>query len=278
MYLIKIIMFGSVFLKKIIKAISIVSLLTMLTACTQNKETEKIETTPATVNNVGFQLDKPNENEEIADVYTSLGNFKIRFFPDRAPKTVENFKELSKKNYYNGLIFHRVIKDFMIQGGDPQGTGMGGESIWGEPFEDEFCEDLFNITGALAMANCGPNTNGSQFFINNQNPENFPGWERFQSTYETYKKNPSLFEKRYGGTIDMSKITEDIKNLYITNGGNPYLDGYYNTAKRGHTVFGQVFEGLDVLNKISDSETDENDKPIQDVKIEKIDIVPYKTK
>ncbi len=247
----------------------------MLTACTQNDQSEKIEPPSPSVSNVGFQTEKPSENEEIADVYTSLGNFKVRFFSDRTPKAVENFKELSKKGYYNGLIFHRVIKNFMIQSGDPEGTGMGGESIWGEAFEDEFCEDLFNITGALAMANRGSNTNGSQFFINNQNPENFPGWERFQSTYDTYKKNPASFEKRYGGTIDMSKITEDIKNLYVNHGGNPYLDGYYNTAKKGHTVFGQVFEGLDVINKISESETDENDRPIQEVKIEKINIIPY---
>lgn len=263
---------------KIIKAISIFSLLTMLTACSQKDNPKKIENSSSLVSKVGFQIEKPNDNEEIAEICTSLGKFKVRFFQDRAPKAVENFKELSKKGYYNGVIFHRVIKDFMIQSGDPEGTGRGGESIWGENFEDEFCEDLFNITGSLAMANRGPNTNGSQFFINNQNPQNFSGWERFQNVYDTYKKNPSSFEKRYGGTIDMSKITEDIKNLYITHGGSPHLDGYYNTAKKGHTVFGQVFEGLDIINKISDSETDENDKPVQEIKIEKIDIKTYHAK
>lgn len=265
-------------MKKIITAISLLSLLATLTACTKSQQPEKTEApapSSANTSSIGFQLEKPKENEEIADVSTTLGNFKIRFFPDRTPKTVENFKELSKKGYYNGLIFHRVIKDFMIQGGDPEGTGMGGESVWGKDFEDEFCEDLFNITGAVAMANRGPNTNGSQFFIDNQNPNKFPGWERFQSAYDTYKKDPSSFEKRYGATIDMSKITEDIKNLYTIHGGNPYLDGYYNTAKKGHTVFGQVFEGLEVINKISETETDENDKPTNEVKIEKIEIVPY---
>src|SRR6185295_8535359 len=86
--------------------------------------------------------------------------------PKEAPKTVENFTRLAKKGYYNNLIFHRVIDGFMIQGGDPQGTGMGGESIWGKAFEDEFSEKLkFEKKGLLAMANSGPNTNGSQFFI-----------------------------------------------------------------------------------------------------------------
>lgn len=97
---------------------------------------------------------------------TNQGNIVIKLFPDKAPKTAENFISLIKKGYYDGIIFHRVIKDFMIQGGDPTGTGMGGESIWGRPFEDEVTEALkFDRKGLLAMANAGPNTNGSQFFI-----------------------------------------------------------------------------------------------------------------
>ena len=89
---------------------------------------------------------------------------RIKLFPEHAPKTVANFVSLSKDGYYDGVIFHRIIKDFMIQGGDPTGTGMGGESIYGESFEDEFSEELYNVRGALSMANAGPNTNGSQFF------------------------------------------------------------------------------------------------------------------
>ncbi len=97
---------------------------------------------------------------------TNQGNIVIKLYPDIAPKTVENFIGLVKKGYYNGIIFHRVIKDFMIQGGDPTGTGMGGESIWGKPFEDEVSKELtFDRKGLVAMANAGPNTNGSQFFI-----------------------------------------------------------------------------------------------------------------
>lgn len=225
---------------------------------------------------IGYQLEKPAENEEIAVVHTNKGDFKIRFFPEEAPKAVENFKELSRKGYYNGIVFHRVIKDFMIQGGDPTGTGTGGESIWGSDFEDEFSPDLFNITGSLSMANRGPNTNSSQFFINNQSPEKFGGWDNFQNAYNVYKSHPKEFVKRYGGTLDMSKVTDEIKKLYETNGGNPHLDGYYNTAKRGHTVFGQVFEGMDTINDISNCKTDDMDKPIEEIKIESIEFENYK--
>ena len=97
---------------------------------------------------------------------TNKGNIVFKLFPKIAPKAVENFIGLTKKGYYNGIIFHRVIKNFMIQGGDPTGTGRGGKSIWGEPFEDEFAPGItFDRSGILAMANSGSNTNGSQFFI-----------------------------------------------------------------------------------------------------------------
>lgn len=261
------------------KAVSTILLSSLIAAacsgCTQ--KTEKISSEPdlTTQTKIGYQLEKPKSGEEVAIVTTNLGEFKIRFFPERSPKAVENFKGLSSNGYYNGITFHRVIKDFMIQGGDPTGTGTGGESIWGKDFEDEFCEDLFNITGSLSMANRGPNTNGSQFFINYQNPENFSGWSNFEQSYESYKKNPSFVNRMYGGTVDMSKITEEIKQLYNENGGSPHLDGFYNTASRGHTVFGQVFDGLEIISKISESKTDSNNKPLEDIRIEKIELVPY---
>ncbi len=97
---------------------------------------------------------------------TTQGTITFKLFPNIAPKACENFTGLVKKGYYNGVIFHRIIKGFMIQGGDPTGTGRGGESIWGTPFEDEFSSDVkFTKAGLLAMANAGPSTNGSQFFI-----------------------------------------------------------------------------------------------------------------
>jgi len=105
-------------------------------------------------------------DEKTVVLETNQGNIEIKLKIDVAPKACENFIKLAEKGYYNGLIFHRVIKGFMIQGGDPTGTGMGGESIWGKPFEDEVSPVAkFDGPGILAMANAGPNTNGSQFFI-----------------------------------------------------------------------------------------------------------------
>ena len=106
------------------------------------------------------------ETNPIAVLETNAGTIEIELMPQVAPKTVENFTKLIEKGYYDGIIFHRVIKDFMLQGGDPTGTGRGGESIWGKPFEDE-CDRAvkFDKPGLLAMANAGPGTNGSQFFI-----------------------------------------------------------------------------------------------------------------
>ena len=106
------------------------------------------------------------ENKPVVTFETTVGNFEVTLFPDVAPKACENFLKLAGKSYYNGTVFHRIIPKFMIQGGDPQGTGTGGESIWGKSFEDECKNDVsFNRKGLLAMANRGPNTNGSQFFI-----------------------------------------------------------------------------------------------------------------
>lgn len=254
-------------------AILMSGLLFTMAGCKSANKAEKQNLEPNS--KIGYQLEKPNENEEIAVVNTNKGSFKIRFFSEEAPKAVENFKSLAKKGYYNGIIFHRVIKDFMIQGGDPTGTGTGGESIWGKDFEDEFSPNLFNITGSLSMANRGPNTNSSQFFINNQKPESFGGWDYFQNAYDVYKSHPKEFTKRYGGTLDMSKVTDEIKALYQNNGGSPHLDGYYNTAKRGHTVFGQVFEGMDTVETISNAETDNMSKPLEEIKIESIKFENY---
>ena len=108
---------------------------------------------------------EPQKLKADAAIKTNLGTIKVALFPQYAPKAVENFVSLAKKGYYDGVIFHRVIADFMIQTGDPTGTGMGGKSIYGKEFEDEFSQELFNVRGALSMANAGPNTNGSQFFI-----------------------------------------------------------------------------------------------------------------
>lgn len=250
------------------------------TGSTSNESTTQTNTQTSNVkkNRVGFQLDKPNNGEEIAIIKTNMGDIKLRFFEKEAPKACENFKTHAKEGYYDGLTFHRTIKNFMIQGGDPNGDGTGGESIFGKPFEDEFSDSLFNITGAVAMANSGKDTNGSQFFINQGGKEAFKGFDMFSRAYEAYKKSPDAFTQKYGGTIDMSKIDDSIKNLYNENGGNPFLDGYYNTAGKGHTVFAQVFEGMDVVDNIANSKTNDNDKPLKSVKIKKVELKKYEEK
>jgi cyclophilin family peptidyl-prolyl cis-trans isomerase len=145
-----------------------------------------------------------------ATLHTSHGAIELELFDEDAPKTVENFVKLARDGFYDGIVFHRVIPDFMIQGGDPTGTGRGGP---GYQFEDEFNDNKV-VRGALAMANAGPNTNGSQFFI-------------------------------------------------VTAEATPWLDGK-------HTVFGRVTSGLEAVDAIAAVETDANDKPVEDVRIERV--------
>ncbi len=149
--------------------------------------------------------------ENIVILETNQGNIKLKLYPEVAPKTCENFVGLIKKGYYDGIIFHRVIKSFMIQGGDPTGTGRGGESLWGGKFKDE-CDPkvTFDKKGLIAMANAGPNTNGSQFFI--------------------------------------TTIPTD------------WLNGR-------HTIFGEVMEGYDIVEKIENAPTGFMDRPVQEQKI-----------
>src|SRR5690348_14034334 len=147
-----------------------------------------------------------------ATLHTNAGPITVQFFDEDAPKTVENFRKLAGDGFYDGLIFHRVIKDFMIQGGCPEGTGTGGP---GYTFEDEF-NDHKIVRGALAMANAGPNTNGSQFFI-------------------------------------------------VTTAEAPWLDGK-------HTVFGKVVSGMETVDAIEGQPTDARDKPIEDAKIERVEL------
>ncbi|MCJ7553646.1 MAG: peptidylprolyl isomerase [Ignavibacteriaceae bacterium] len=107
-----------------------------------------------------------NDSTVVALIKTNMGTVEIELFESQTPKTVANFVGLAEKGYYNGVVFHRVIENFMIQGGDPTGTGRGGESIYGEKFDDEIVPSLKHEgPGILSMANAGPNTNGSQFFI-----------------------------------------------------------------------------------------------------------------
>jgi cyclophilin family peptidyl-prolyl cis-trans isomerase len=176
-------------------------------AATPATEAKKVEKTAAKTAN------------EIALMETNMGTVKIKFFPDVAPKAVENFKGLAAKGYYNSVTFHRVIDGFMIQGGDPTASGRGGQSLWGAPFEDEFSPKYrFDRKGLLAMANAGPKTNGSQFFI-------------------TLAPTPHLNDR--------------------------------------HTIFGEVIEGMDVVEKIGKVQTSKpGDKPVSAVTITKLTIKP----
>lgn len=193
-----------------------------------------------------YQLIAPTEEDTVAVMHTNMGDIKIKLFPNEAPKAVENFVTHANNGYYNGLIFHRVIKDFMIQGGDPTGTGMGGESIWGRSFKDEFDPKLHNLRGALSMANAGPNTNGSQFFIVQANtvPSNM---------LDQMRDMPDSFP-------------EATVNAYESMGGTPWLDFR-------HTVFGQVVEGMDTVDAIANVKVGGADKPIDDIVINSIEIM-----
>ncbi|ARK20816.1 peptidylprolyl isomerase [Sporosarcina sp. P26b] len=184
------------------------------------------------------------ENEALVTMNTTMGPIKIKLFKEQVPKTVENFLTHAENGYYDGIIFHRVIPEFMIQGGDPTGTGMGGESIYGNTFQDEFTMDLFNLRGALSMANAGPNTNGSQFFI----------------VQASSLAGASASQLKKGGW------PEEIADAYEANGGTPHLD-------QKHSVFGQVLEGMDVVDKIANAKANRDNKPKEEIKIESIEIL-----
>lgn len=189
------------------------------------------------------QLDLAKAEGPKATIKTSLGDVKVQLFAKLAPKTVKNFVELAKKGYYNGVLFHRVIPDFMIQGGDPTGSGRGGESIYGKAFEDEFSDQLFNFNGALSMANAGPNTNGSQFFI-----------------VSASRVPANMLEQ-----MKLVGYPQEIIDHYKETGGTPWLD-------HRHTVFGQVISGMEIVEKISKVDRDGMDKPKEDVVMNEITI------
>lgn len=194
------------------------------------------------------QLAQPVKGETVAIMHTNHGDISLRLFAEQAPLAVENFTTHAKNGYYNGIVFHRVIKDFMIQGGDPTATGCGGESVWGHNFKDEFSPELHNLRGALSMANAGPGTNGSQFFIV-QAASVHPGF------IDQMKGLPDYFPA-------------EAVEAYQQVGGTPHLDFH-------HTVFGQVYAGMEVVDAIAAVATDRNDKPLEDVTILGIDVKEY---
>ncbi len=208
------------------------------------------------------QLAMPEEGETVAEIQIrDYGSIFVRFFEEAAPKAVENFIQHSEEGYYDGLTFHRVIDDFMIQGGDPEGTGAGGESIWGEYFEDEFSDTLYPLRGALCMANRGSDTNGSQFFIVQADASTILDMEEQLAAL-------GMTLQEYMEQIGGAELTDEALELYEEYGGTPWLH-------MAHTVFGQVYDGYDVLDAVAGAATDSNDVPEEEVVIETITILTY---
>ena len=207
------------------------------------------------------QLALPENGEQIAVFETTAGTFKVRLFPNNAPETVANFTNLIRSGYYDGISFHRVIDGFMIQGGDPTGTGSGGSTFTGGALKDEYDNGLYHFRYALSMANTGmANSGTSQFFVV-QSDKIFAGMD------ETGEVNEFTVDQ----LITQLGYEEGIAHFYGMFGGTPTLDA---EARKGsgvpaHTVFGQVFDGVEVIDKIAAVETDENDKPLEDVIITK---------
>lgn len=255
-------------MKKYIKLVSVAAVGLSLAGCYQIRAAIRGEDYAASSSAVVQQakdLEKLNqsnfpqlsnevaENEAEVKIKTNTGDITIKLFPEEAPLAVENFLTHAKEGYYDGTTFHRVIEDFMIQGGDPEGDGTGGESIWngeddsidsGRGFKVEVSQYLYHIRGALAMANAGGDTNGSQFFI----------------VQNTDDQSQILSDEIYP-----QKIIDAYKD-----GGYPTLDGYY-------TVFGQVIDGMDIVDKIAKVETTSTDKlenkPKKDITINSIEVI-----
>ncbi len=205
----------------------------------------------------GDQLKAPAKGDTVAEIVTNLGSIHVKLFPKQAPLAVTSFVELAKQDYFDGMIFHRVMNDFMIQGGDPTGTGYYGDSAYGEDFEDECGRNLFNFRGALSMANSGANTNGSQFF--------------FVQSSDAGADAETL--KAYGWPEWAAK-------KYAELGGTPHLDGGLSPQGYAHTVFGQVYEGMNVVDAIAAVETSQDpttkDKPIKNIYIYDVIVSEFK--
>ena len=214
------------------------------------------------------QLDPPVKGESIAVMETSMGTITFRFFPQYAPKAVENFTTLVSQGYYDGLKFHRVVNGFMIQSGDPNGDGTGGQSIWGQGFGLETTPSLRNIRGALSMANTGQaNSNGSQFFVVQAKTLDAQTQSDFTSLLD--KQDQKMSDGTLVGDIYPTRLL----NSYIQNGGVPALDG-------GYTVFGQVIGGMDVVDAIAAvpvqaNSQGEQSQPVSDVTITKVTMSTY---
>ncbi|MDT2760311.1 peptidylprolyl isomerase [Enterococcus xiangfangensis] len=241
--------------KKLMIGASLMVALGLFAACSSNNSTQETKETSTKTTESSVDLNKlelPQLNDEVTDdeylveLVTTKGNIKIKLFPEQAPKAVENFVTHAKDGYYNDTTFHRVIQEFMIQGGDPKGDGTGGESIWKKGFKTEDSNQLYNIRGALSMARSSSrSSNGSQFFIVTNKDDVSDG-------------------------LPIQYYPEKIIERY-KDGGAPNLDGEY-------TVFGQVTEGLDIVDQIASGEVKDNGSgekstPTDPVKVTEIKVL-----
>ena len=229
---------------------------------------EALKSNPA----VMLQLTPVAEGEELVVLHTNHGDITLRLFPDDAPIAVENFVTHARNGFYDGVIFHRVIEEFMIQGGDPDGTGMGGHSIWGESFGLEPSFNLRHFRGALAMAHAG-GAMGSQFYIvHNSNLD--PGFANEMQEILLHQNMPmGRFED--GTRIYVRDVyTADSTAYFLENGGTPHLDWLW--SQQGHTVFGHVVDGMDIVDEIAQVAVEaRTHRPYEDVIIETISFITY---
>lgn len=265
-------------MKKVLNLVIVVLLLFLLTGCssennnntsknftkTQKNTTKNTSVSNTTTNTVYDSIDyetavkkqmaMPEENETVAILHVkNFGDIKVKFFEEVAPKAVENFLTHARNGYYNGVTFHRVMEDFMIQGGDPKGDGTGGESIWGSGFGEEISYEIVPYRGSLCMASTGYGTNGigSQFFI-----------------------TQAKYSERMREILSEGGYPQGLLEQYKEYGG-------YMSLYTQYTVFGQVYEGMDVVDKIVQvekkvSSTGELSSPVEPIVIESIEVTTYK--
>ncbi len=230
----------SIFLRKPFLWATLLLCAVLLTACGTAKRPQEVES------NV-LQFNTPQNGDIIAVIETNKGTIKMVLYPSLAPVAVDNFIRLSESGYYNDTTFHRIVKDFIVQGGDPTGTGSGGMSVWGGYFDVEISGQLHNFSGAVGMASTS-NGNGSQFYI-------------VQTPAESVSE-PMAEQLLAAG------YEQDVIDAYLQVGGVPYLDN-------GYTVFGQVYEGMNIVDKIASVSTDDREKPKKDIVVKSITISTY---
>ena len=249
-------------LKRNLIMLGLILITFFLVACNQSPQGNENSVADATDLDL-LQAGQPRDGDTVVTLHTSMGDIVIRMFPQEAPMAYVNFVTHAMNGYYDGVIFHRVIDGFMIQGGDPLGTGTGGESIWGHGFESEFSPYLRHFRGALAMAHAGPGTNGSQFYIV-QNSE-LDGNSQLEFLWAKESQDEPIGDGFYVRDI----ISAEIAEAYVRYGGTPFLDLIMNP--NGHTVFGQVTTGMAVVDAIATVNA-VADRPVTDVVINRVTV------